>query len=77
MDAKTCGYSVQFSCSSCPTPCDPVDCSTSGFPVHHQFLELAQTHVHIMSVGDAIQSSRPLSSPFPHAFNVSQHQGLF
>ena len=31
---------------SCPTPCDPMDCSTSGFPVHHQFSELAQTHVH-------------------------------
>ena len=47
----------------------------SGFPVHHQLLELAQTHVHI--VGDAIQSSHPLSSPSPPAFNLSQHQGLF
>ena len=41
--------------------CDPMDCSTSGFPVHHQYLELAQTHVH--RVGDAIQPSYPLSSP--------------
>ena len=31
---------------SCPTLCDPTDCSTPGFPVHHQLLELAQTHVH-------------------------------
>ena len=40
-----------------------MDCSTPGFPVHHQFLELAQTHVH--QVGDAIQPSLPLSSPSP------------
>ena len=39
---------------SCPTLCDPMDCSTPGFLVHHQFLELAQTHVHL--VGDAKQS---------------------
>ena len=30
----------------CPTPCNPVDCSIAGFPVHHQLPELAQTHVH-------------------------------
>ena len=46
---------------SCLTLCDPTDCSTLGFPVHHQLLELAQIHVH--RVGDAIQPSRPLSSP--------------
>ena len=45
-----------------------------GFPVHHQLLELAQTHVH--RVGDAIQPSHPLSSPSPPAFSLSQHQGL-
>ena len=69
--------SVQFSPvdQSCPTLCDPMDCSTPGFPVHHQFLELAQTHVH--RVGDAIQPSHPLSSPSPPALNLSQHQGLF
>ena len=55
--------------------CDPVDCSTPGFPVHHQFPELAQTHVH--RVSDAIQPSHPRSSPSPPAFNLSQHQGLF
>ena len=48
---------------SCPTLCDPMDCSMSGFPVHHQLPELAQTHVH--QVGDAIQPSHPLSSPSP------------
>ena len=58
-----------------PTLCDPSDFSTSGFPVHHQLLELAQTQVHW--VGDAIQPSHPLSSPSPPAFNLSQHQGLF
>ena len=44
--------SVQFSSvtQSCLTLCDPMDCSTPGFPVHHQLLELAQTHVHWMSV---------------------------
>ena len=59
----------------CPTLCDPMDCSTPGFPVHHQLPELAQTHVH--RVGDAIQTSCPLSSSSPPAFNLSQHQGLF
>ena len=68
---------TQFSSvtQSCPTLCDPMDCSTAGFPVHHQLLELTQTHVHL--VGDAVQPSHPLLSPSPHAFNLSQHQGLF
>ena len=54
---------------SCPTLCNPKDWSMPGFPVHHCFLELAQTHVH--RFGDAIQPSHPLSSPF--AFSLSQH----
>ena len=58
---------------SCPTLCDPMDCSTPGFPVLHSLPELAQTHIH--RVSDAIQTSHPLSSP-PPAFNLSQHQGL-
>ena len=68
--------SVQFSSfpRSCLTLCDPMDCSTPGFPVHHQLLELTQTHVH--RVSDAIKPSHPLSSPSP-AFNLSRHQGLF
>ena len=57
------------------TLCDPMDCSTLGLPVHHQLLELTQTHVHWVS--DAIQPSHPLSSPSPPALNLSQHQGLF
>ena len=65
--------SVQFS-QSCPTLCDPMDYSKPGFPVHHQLLELTQTHVHWVS--DAIQPSCPLSSPSPPAFNLFQHQGL-
>ena len=60
---------------SCPPFCNPVDCSTPGFPVHHQLLDLTQTHVH--HVGDAIQPSHPLLSPSPLTFNLSQHQGLF
>ena len=60
---------------SCPTLCNPMDCSTPGLPVHHQLPEFAQTHVH--RVSDAIQLSHPLSSPSPPAFNLSQHQGLF
>ena len=69
--------SVQFSSVTqpCPALCDPMDCSIAGFSVHHQFLELAQTHV--CQVGDAFQPSHPLLSPSPSAFNLSQHQGLF
>ena len=60
---------------SCLTLCDPMDCSTPGFPVHPQLPKLAQTYV--LWVGDAIQPSHPLSSPLPPAFNLSRHQGLF
>ena len=60
---------------SCPTLCDPMDCSTPGLPVHHQLPEPTQTHVH--RVSDAIQPSHLLSSPSPPAFNLAQHQGLF
>ena len=60
---------------SCPTLCDCMDCSTPGFPVHHQLLKLAQTHIRWVS--DAIQPSHPLLSPSSPAFNLSQHQGLF
>jgi len=49
-----------------------MDHSTPSFPVHHQLLELTQTHVH--QVSDAIQPSHPLASPSPPAFNLSQHQ---
>ena len=52
-----------------------MDCSMPGFPVRHQLLELAQTHVHW--VGDAIQPSHSLLSPSFPAFNLFQHQGLF
>ena len=59
---------------SCPTLCDPMNCSTPGLPVHHQLPEPTQTHVHW--VGDAIQPSHPLSSPSP-TFKFFQNQGLF
>ena len=57
---------------SCPTFCNPMDCSTPGFPVLHYLLDFTQTRVH--RVSDAIQPSHPLSSPSPPAFNLSQHQ---
>ena len=65
-------YKIQFRsvAQSCPTLCDRMECTLPGFPVHHQLLELAQTHVHWVS--DAIQPSHPLLSPSP-AFNFSQH----
>ena len=61
--------SVQFS-QSCLTLCDPMNRSMPGLPVHHQFPEFTQTHVH--RVSDAIQLSHPLSSPSPSAPNPSQ-----
>ena len=69
--------SVQFSsvAQSCPTLCDPMDCSTPGLPAHHQLPEFTQTYVHW--IGDTIQPSHPLLSPSPPALNLSQGQGLF
>ena len=62
---ELCRSTSQFSsvAQSCLTLCDPMNCSTPGFPVHHQLLELGQTQVH--RVGDAIQPSHPQSSPSP------------
>ena len=54
--------------------CHPMDCSKTGFPIHHYLLETAQTYVH--QVSDTIQPSHPLFSPSP-ALSLSQHQGLF
>ena len=60
---------------SCPTLCEPMDCSMPGFPVLHYLPEFVQTHV--PWVGDDIQPSHPLPPPSPFAFNLSQDQGLF
>ena len=60
---------------SCPTLCNPMDCSTPGLAIHHQLLKLTQTYVHW--VWDAIQLSHHLLSPSLSAFNLSQHQNLF
>ena len=79
-DTHSCGLvylsSVHFSSvtQSCPTLCDPMNCSSPGLPVHYQLPEFTQTHVH--QVSDAIQPSHPLSSPSPPAPNPSQHQSL-
>ena len=64
--------SVSSVAQSCPTLCDPVDCSTPGFPVHHQLPEPTQSHIHHIS--DAIQPAHPLSSASPPALNLSQHR---
>ena len=68
---------IQFSAvaQSCPNPCDPMNRSTPGLPVHHQLPEFTQTHVHWVS--DVMQPSHPLSSPSPPAPNPCQHQDLF
>ena len=68
--------SVQFSSitQSCPTLCDPMNCSMSGLLVHHKLPDFTQTHVH--KVGDAIQPPHPLSSSSPPDHNPF-HQGLF
>ena len=62
-------YQFSSVAQSFPTLCNTMGCSTPGFSVHHQLLELTQTHVHWVS--DAIQPSHPLSSPSPPAFNHS------
>ena len=65
-------FNKEYMCQSvssvtqlCPTPCDLMNCSMLGLPVHHQLPEFTQTHVY--QVGDAIQPSHPLSSPSPPA----------
>ena len=69
--------SVQFNSvtQSCPTLCNPMDCSMPGFPVYHHLPDFPHTYVH--QVSDAIQTSHPLLSPSPPAINLSQHQGPF
>ena len=59
--------SLQFSSvtQSCPTLCDPLNCSTTGLPVHHQLPEFTQTHV--PRVSDAVQPSHPLLALSPPA----------
>ena len=56
------------------TPCNPMNSSRPGLPVHHHLPDFNQTHVH--QVSDAIQPSYPLSSSSPPALNLSQYQGL-
>ena len=55
--------------------CNPMNHSMPGLPVHHHLQEFTQTQV--CRVGNAIQPSHPLSSPFPPAPSPSQHQSLF
>ena len=57
------------------TLCNPMDCSTTGFPVHHQLPEPTQTHVH--RVGDAIQPSQSYVVPFPSCLQSFPASGSF
>ena len=69
------GFANCYCCSvtkSCPTLCGHLNCSMPGFPLLHNFLQLAPCPW----VGDAIQPSHPLSPPSPPALNLSQHQGV-
>ena len=73
-------HQIRLVAQSCPTLCNPMNCSTPRPPFHHQLPEFTQTHIH--RVSDAIQPSHPLSSPWettgePPAPNPSQHQSLF
>ena len=78
LKATICSSSLLSSVvQSCPTLCDPMDCSTPGSPVLHYLSEFAQIHVHCVSDAIKIYTSHPLSSPSPPAFNLPQHQGLF
>ena len=69
-----CPHSVTSVSQTCPILCNPMGCSTPGFPIPHQLPDLAETQVHW--VGDTIHPSHPLSSPSPPAFNLSHHQSL-
>ena len=71
MQIKTAKLQFSLVAQLCPTLCNPMDCSTPDFPVHHQLPELA--HIHVHQVSNAIQPSHPLSFPSPPAFNISQH----
>ena len=67
-------YQFSSVIQSCPTLCESMDCSTPGFPVHHQLPEVIQTHVHWVS--DTIQPSHPLLSFSTPVFNLS-HTRVF
>ena len=67
-----CCFSVT---KSCPTLCNPMDCSMPGFPVLYYLPDFALIHVHWIS--DAVQPSHPLPPTSPPALNLSQHEGLF
>ena len=71
-------YSVQFSSvtQSCPTLCNPMNCSTPCLPVHHQLPELTQTHVHrvVDAIRHLILCRSLLLSPIPHSIRVFSNE---
>ena len=68
-------YQFSSVSQSCPTLCNPTDCSTPGLPVHHQLPECAQTHLH--HVSDAIQLSQSLFVPFSSCLQSFPASGSF
>ena len=70
-----CRYYCCSVAQSCPTLCNPINCSTSGLPVPHQLSMFDQVHVHC--IGDAVWPSHPFMPFSPSALYLSQHQGLF
>ena len=75
MDVLSTCYCCCSVAQSCLNLCNPIDCNKPAFPVFHRLPGFAQTHAHWVS--DVILPSRPLSTPSPPAFNLSQHQDLF
>ena len=73
VSVATCCYCCSVT-KSCPTPCNPMDCSMPCFPVLHYLLKFAQ--IHVPWVDDAIQPYHPLSPSSPPTLSLSQHQGL-
>ena len=68
-------FTVKFSRSVVSDSLRPHELQHARPPCPSPTPGVTQTHVH--RVGDAIQPSHPLSSPFPPAPNPSQHQNLF
>ena len=65
-------FQVLLFAQSCPTLCDPMDCSTPGFPVLHHLLEFAQTHVHLTISSSATPFFCIKSSSASGSFPMSQ-----
>ena len=68
-------HMFQFSCSVLSDSLQPHGLQHCRLPCPSPVPEFSQTHVH--GIGNAFQPSHHLSSPYPSALKLSQHQGLF